>query len=110
MTLGFFSWRQQVTQILNQINKKEDAIMSGLSDLQANVATLQANVTALANEQATLIKDIQAALANNVGDSDAAVEAVAQIVAQEASAVAALTVAQQAADPATPPAPAPSGS
>lgn len=82
--------------------------MSGLEDLQSNVATLQQNVAALTQEQATFITDIQAALSANAGDSDAAVEAVAQLVATQAQNVAALTSAQQAADPANVPAPAPS--
>jgi hypothetical protein len=69
--------------------------MSGLTDLQNAVAALTA-------EQVTFLTDVQSALQN--GDSDAAVELVANQIT-------ALQQAQQAADPGapttTPPAPSP---
>jgi len=63
----------------------EDKIMSGLTDLQANITAMQAEWT-------TFLADLTAALGNE--DSDAAVEAAAQLVAAQTSAM-------QAADPVT---------
>ena len=61
------------TTRLTEINEKEDATLSGLTDLQANIAAQAAAITALQNEQTMFLADIKAALANT--DSDAAVEA-----------------------------------
>src|SRR5204863_8656812 len=52
----------QISERLASIDQKESSIMSGLDDLNAAVATLQGNVTALENEQAQFILDIQQAL------------------------------------------------
>jgi peptidoglycan hydrolase CwlO-like protein len=104
-----------LSDLLRAVNNNQEKIVTGLTDLTNDVATLQASIAALQTEQATLITDIQTALENS--DSDAAVEQIAQIVATAAQNVASLTAAQQAADPETPtappapdPNPAPSGS
>jgi hypothetical protein len=75
-----------ITARLASIEKTmEDKIMSGLTDLQANITAMQAEWT-------TFLSDLTTALGNE--DSDAAVEAAAQLVAQQ-------TTAMQAADPIT---------
>ena len=92
------------SSVIAQIFRKVDLIMSGLTDLQANVTALQAAVAALQAEQATFLADVQAALAN-AGDADSAVEAVAQLVSAQTALLAPLTSAEQAADPGAPAAP-----
>jgi hypothetical protein len=61
------------------INDEENA-MSGLTDLNTNIAALQAEWT-------QFLTDLNNALANE--DSDAAVEAASQLVAQQTAAIAA---------------------
>jgi hypothetical protein len=95
-----------ILRALNRIEERQEIIMSGLDDLNTAVQQLQDNVGALQNEQAQFIIDIQQALQNNAGDSDAAVEAVAQLVTAQAQNVASLTSGQQAADPNQPAPPA----
>ena len=70
------SLHQKIDAILN----KEGILMSGLSDLNSNVAALQAEWT-------TFLADLTTALGNS--DSDAAVEAAAQLVAAQTAAIAA---------------------
>jgi hypothetical protein len=62
---------------LDKLNRKVDDVMTGLTDLNANVAAMQA-------EWATFLSDMTAALANE--DSDAAVESAAQLVAAQTAA------------------------
>ena len=70
---------------LNRVLYNQELMMSGLTDLQANL-------TAMQSEWATFLADMQQALANE--DSDTAVEQAAQLVAAQ-------TAAMQAADPVT---------
>jgi DNA-binding FadR family transcriptional regulator len=86
--------------MLVRLNRKADQIMSGLTDLQQQVANLQAAMTAEESEQTQFLADIAEALANE--DSDAAVEAASQLVAAQVTALQAQTAALAAADPATP--------
>jgi DNA-binding GntR family transcriptional regulator len=78
-------WRQNQA-LTSAIERLEQMAGQGFTDLQASVASLQA-------EQITFLQDVQAALQN--GDSDVALEAIAQQLN-------ALTSAQVAADPGAP--------
>jgi hypothetical protein len=71
--------------VLHTIISNQEMIMTGLTDLQANITAMQAEWT-------TFLADMTTALANE--DPDAAVESAAQLVAQQ-------TAAMQAADPVT---------
>lgn len=87
----YSAFQTQVLANLATIISNQGKIMTGLTDLQANVAKLQA-------EELQIVADIQTILNQNAGDSDAAVEAVAQQIA-------AVTAALQAGDPVPPLAP-----
>ena len=69
-----------IHQKLDLILQKEGITMSGLTDLNANIAALQAEWT-------TFLADLTTALGNS--DSDAAVESAAQLVAAQTAAIAA---------------------
>jgi predicted transcriptional regulator len=94
-------FRRNTAAVVAALNRIEATLMSGLSDLQANLTGLaQALTTALADELKVLA-DIAAALQN--GDSDTAVEAAAQLVAQRTEQVQQLQAGLDAADPGAPP-------
>lgn len=76
---------REIIARLDRIESNQEKTVSGLTDLNANIAALQAEWT-------TFLADMTTALSNE--DSDAAVEAAAQLVAQQ-------TAALQAADPVT---------
>jgi ribosomal 50S subunit-associated protein YjgA (DUF615 family) len=65
---------------LDRIEKQQENEVSGLTDLNTNIAALTAEWT-------TFLADLTTALGNT--DSDAAVEAAAQLVAQQTAAIAA---------------------
>ena len=101
-------WQQEIQEQLNRIERNQEEIMSGLTDLQTAEAQESADISTLLSVVGTLITDLQAALAND--DSDAAVEAASQIVAQQDAQLKQITAQLQAADPgapATTPTPAP---
>jgi hypothetical protein len=74
-----------IRRAINRILYTQEIIVSGLTDLNTNLATLQAEIT-------TFLADMATALGNE--DSDAAVEQAAQLVAQ-------MTASLQGADPVT---------
>jgi hypothetical protein len=76
---------REIIARLDRIESNQEKTVSGLTDLNANIAALQAEWT-------TFLADMTTALSNE--DSDAAVEAAAQLVAQQ-------TAALQSADPVT---------
>jgi peptidoglycan hydrolase CwlO-like protein len=88
-----------VRRALNRILYNQEIQMSGLTDLQANVAAQGTALTALTAEWTTFLADMTEALSNE--DSDAAVEAAAQLVAQQTQAITEQTAAMQGADPVT---------
>lgn len=97
---------QQILDRLGRIETNQEAIMSGLTDLQTAEQQEAADITTLVNVVGTLITDLKAALANT--DADAAVEAAAQIVTQQDAQLQAVIAQLQAADPGAPtPPPAP---
>ena len=75
----------QIISMLKVVELNEGKIMTGLTDLTADVAALQA-------EELQIVADFATLLAQNAGDPDAAVEAIA-------AQVAAVTAALQAGDP-----------
>ena len=95
---------KQIQAQLNRIERNQEAIMSGLSDLTTAEGTVSADINTLLGVVSTLIADVKAALAND--DSDAAVEAAAQVVAGYDEQLQQITAQLQAADPGAP-APAP---
>lgn len=96
---------QAIKDQLNRIEHNTEVIMSGLQDLQAAVAQEGTDISTLKTTLETLIADVKAALANNSGDSDAAVEAVAQLVQQADAIVNQANTEAAAADPGAPAAP-----
>jgi peptidoglycan hydrolase CwlO-like protein len=80
------------------ILKNQETLMSGLSDAQAALAAQGTDITALLAEQNTFLTDIQNAVA--AGDSDAAVEAIAQQISANNAQIESVTSALQAGDPA----------
>jgi uncharacterized coiled-coil protein SlyX len=95
-----------ITEQLNRIERNQEKIMSGLSDLTNAEQQEAADINTLIGVVSTMISDVQAALAND--DADAAVEAAAQVVAQQDAQLQAVVAQLQAADPGAPtPAPAP---
>jgi hypothetical protein len=91
---------RHIQEQLNRIERNQEVIMSGLSDLTTAEAQETADINTLLGVVQTLITDLQAALAND--DSDAAVEAAAAIVAQQDAQLQAITAQLQAADPGAP--------
>ena len=87
--------------ILRAFNRMETKIVGALEDLQAADLVLDAEVTALVDEQATFLTDVAAALAA-AGTDPAAIAAVAADVTAQAAKLTALADAQRAADPAPP--------
>lgn len=96
-------WQQEIQEQLNRIERNQEEIMSGLTDLQTAEAQESTDINTLVSVVGTLITDLKAALAND--DSDAAVEAASQIVAQQDTQLQAITAQLQGADPGTPTAP-----
>jgi hypothetical protein len=97
---------REIGDIWHAIDDLREFLMSGLTDLQANVAAQTTALAALQAEWSTFLADLTTALGN--ADSDAAVEAAAQLVAQQTENVNALTAALQTEDAVVnPPAPAP---
>lgn len=94
---------QQINDRLGRIEHNQEAIMSGLSDLQTAQAQETADINTLVGVVGTLITDLQAALANE--DSDAAVEAAAAIVSQQDAQLQAVIAQLQGVDPGAPVAP-----
>lgn len=90
------------TDPLARILHGQEIIMGVLEDLQAADEALAAEVTDLADEQATFLADVAARLAN--APDPAAVAAVTADVTAKADALRALADAQRAADPGAPPA------
>lgn len=82
---------------LATIIKNQGVIMSGLSDAQAALAAQGTDITALLTEQNTFLADVKTALEN--GDSDAAVEALAQQIETNNAQIESVTAALQAGDP-----------
>ena len=83
-------------QILAKLAKLEDMMSTqgqGLTDLQTQVAALQAALTAIAASIGTVITDLQAALAAAAasGDSDAAVETQSQAIQASVATLTTLT-------------------
>lgn len=103
--MRLFPRHPSIRQVLERIEKNQEIIMSGLTDLQTAEAQEAADINTLVGVVQTLITDLQAALANE--DPDAAVEAASAIVAQQDAQLQQITAQLQAADPgapATPPA------
>jgi heme oxygenase len=73
-----FGWFKTLREILDEIRGFRREIMSGLTDLQAAIAQMQA-------DWQTFLANLTAALSNE--DSDAAVEAASQLVAQQDQAI-----------------------
>lgn len=99
-------WRalKEINRRLSRIEKNQEKIMPGLTDLQTAEAQEAADINTLVGVVDTLITDLKAALANE--DADAAVEAASQIVAQQDAQLQQITAQLQAADPGTPTPPA----
>jgi predicted nucleic acid-binding Zn-ribbon protein len=101
--MWMFFWhnrRKRIEDKLDLILRKEESIMSGLTDLQDVVVKLQADLTFLQATVQAAITAIQTA-----GDPDAAVEAAAQALqAVDAALGAANTSLAAALPPVTPPA------
>ena len=96
-------WNELISR-LARLEHQGNAIMTGLTDLQAAVAANAAAITSAVNDINSLAAQLAAAAKAPPGDSDADVEALAQ---QLQTATAALTVAVSSAPaPATPASPA----
>jgi len=100
--LPFSDWAN-LPQVINQINRKVDALMSGLADLQSAEAQESADINTLVGVVNAFVTDLKAALANT--DADAAVEAASAIVAAQDAQLKQITAQLQAADPGAPTAP-----
>jgi hypothetical protein len=87
--------------ILAAFKRMETNVMGALEDLQAADLQLDAEVTALVDEQATFLTDVATALAN-AGTDPAAIAAVTADVQAQAAKLTALADAQRAADPGAP--------
>lgn len=68
---GYF--KDNVLTLLRTIKTNTEIIMTGLDDANTAIANLQA-------EELQIVEDFQTLLTQNSGDSDAAVEAIAQHV------------------------------
>jgi|HubBroStandDraft_6_1064221.scaffolds.fasta_scaffold391251_2 hypothetical protein len=80
------------------ILKNQETLMSGLSDAQAALIAQGTDIAALLTEQNTFLTDVQNALAE--GDSDAAVEQIAQQIIANNTQIESVTTALQGGDPA----------
>jgi hypothetical protein len=93
--------QQSGADILAAFNRMETNVMGALEDLQAADLQLDAEVTALVDEQATFLTDVAAKIAA-AGVDPAALAAVTADVTAQAGKLTALADAQRAADPAAP--------
>jgi hypothetical protein len=93
--------QQSGADILAAFKEMETNVMGALEDIQAADLQLDAEVTALVDEQATFLTDVAAKIAA-AGVDPAALAAVTADVTAQAGKLTALADAQRAADPGAP--------
>lgn len=83
-------------EVLEHIDRKVEEIMAGVDDLRAQDAREAASLTALANQQTQLLRDVSDKLSGGLSDADA--EALSQELSARADQLDQLTTDQATAD------------